>query len=364
MTWRSSSPPSSSSWWQNFVTAAVHVKIPSTADVAGLAGGIAVSTPPTAATTSTSASGIHGASSGGGGGGGSSVPSRVIYPFESVSLGNTDSDPLLSGIHPIREADETGGAGKAGGGRGLWRGRDGEDREKEGRDGEAHDDAQGEAQDDAQGEAQDEAQGEAQTWASNRQISQGAGEVAGERASSSAQHLSESMLPHHPSPRAHPLSLPPRPHPPRHRRVHWLGHLRRDRCRPRDWPAHPCRYPFSWPAWRRSSTRSAMPTLPPASPAAWAAIPLRARLPGQLASFVLFCHLVLDYHVGAAAIARSLASYLASLVEVASGVGLPAVLAPGGLPISIPLPFLSPLGSSVGVPTGGPGDKSLGCHPY
>ncbi|GJP54449.1 hypothetical protein CLOM_g13537 [Closterium sp. NIES-68] len=63
---------------------------------------------------------------------------------------------------------------------------------------------------------------------------------------------------------------------------------------------------------------------------------------GQLASFVLFCHLVLDYHVGAAAIARSLASYLASLVEVASGVGLPAVLAPGGLPISIPLPFLSP----------------------
>ncbi|CAI5458855.1 unnamed protein product [Closterium sp. Yama58-4] len=63
---------------------------------------------------------------------------------------------------------------------------------------------------------------------------------------------------------------------------------------------------------------------------------------GQLASFVLFCHLVLDYHVGAAAIARSLASYLASLVEVASGAGLPGVLAPGGLPVSIPLPFLSP----------------------
>ncbi|CAI5508916.1 unnamed protein product [Closterium sp. Naga37s-1] len=68
---------------------------------------------------------------------------------------------------------------------------------------------------------------------------------------------------------------------------------------------------------------------------------------GQLASFVLFCHLVLDYHVGAAAIARSLASYLASLVEVASGAGLPAVLAPGGMPVSIPLPFVPTLDLSI-----------------
>ncbi|GJP84715.1 hypothetical protein CLOP_g14765 [Closterium sp. NIES-67] len=43
--------------------------------------------------------------------------------------------------------------------------------------------------------------------------------------------------------------------------------------------------------------------------------------------------------------------------------GLPAVLAPGGLPISIPLPFLSPSWLLWWVSDWCPGDKAR-CHPY
>lgn len=36
----------------------------------------------------------------------------------------------------------------------------------------------------------------------------------------------------------------------------------------------------------------------------------------ELTAFLVFCHLMLDYHIGAASISRSLASYLVTLLQV------------------------------------------------
>lgn len=58
---------------------------------------------------------------------------------------------------------------------------------------------------------------------------------------------------------------------------------------------------------------------------------------GELAAFLLFCHLMLDYHIGAASIARSLASYLLALLAwaaPAAAAALPPALSPGGLPLA------------------------------
>ena len=57
---------------------------------------------------------------------------------------------------------------------------------------------------------------------------------------------------------------------------------------------------------------------------------------GELPAFVLFAHLMLDYHIGAASLARSLAGHLSSLaIQIFPPVEswLPAVLAPGGMPL-------------------------------
>ncbi|CAI7852937.1 unnamed protein product, partial [Closterium sp. NIES-53] len=289
VTWQAPSPPSSSSWWRNFLKAAVHVKIPSTADVAGLAGSSAVSTPPATASTSTSASGMRGATSGGGGGSSGSAGLRVIHAFEPVSIGSTESNPLLAEIYPIREADEKDGAGKEGG-----------------------------------------VSIDHPTHANS--VDQ----------SASAQ---ESAFP-----------MPPPPKPPALTRSLSLLDLILlgigASIGSGIFVVTGVAARLAGPAVSLSFLLAGLASLLNALCYA----DLAARFPGrvggaylyahaclgQLASFVLFCHLVLDYHVGAAAIARSLASYLASLVEVASGTGLPGVLAPGGLPVSIPLPFLSP----------------------
>ncbi|CAI5493319.1 unnamed protein product [Closterium sp. Naga37s-1] len=289
VTWQAPSPPSSSSWWRNFLKAAVHVKIPSTADVAGLAGSSAVSTPPAAASTSTSASGMRGATSGGGGGSSGSAGLRVIHAFEPVSIGSTESNPLLAETYPIREADEKDGAGKEGG-----------------------------------------VSIDHSTRANS--VDQ----------SASAQ---ESAFP-----------MPPPPKPPALTRSLSLLDLILlgigASIGSGIFVVTGVAARLAGPAVSLSFLLAGLASLLNALCYA----DLAARFPGrvggaylyahaclgQLASFVLFCHLVLDYHVGAAAIARSLASYLASLVEVASGAGLPGVLAPGGLPVSIPLPFLSP----------------------
>ncbi|KAJ7519305.1 hypothetical protein O6H91_20G033100 [Diphasiastrum complanatum] len=52
----------------------------------------------------------------------------------------------------------------------------------------------------------------------------------------------------------------------------------------------------------------------------------------ELIAFIVFCHLMLDYHIGAASIARSLASYLASLFITFPAVNSwwPAWMGPGG----------------------------------
>jgi len=78
-------------------------------------------------------------------------------------------------------------------------------------------------------------------------------------------------------------------------------------------------------------TPSATPSSPRGSPASWGAYLYSYAAFGELPAFLLFCHLMFDYHIGAASIARSLASYLATLVQDALGPGmvLPAVLAPG-----------------------------------
>jgi APA family basic amino acid/polyamine antiporter len=36
----------------------------------------------------------------------------------------------------------------------------------------------------------------------------------------------------------------------------------------------------------------------------------------ELTAFLVFCHLMLDYHIGAASISRSLASYLVTMLQV------------------------------------------------
>lgn len=36
----------------------------------------------------------------------------------------------------------------------------------------------------------------------------------------------------------------------------------------------------------------------------------------ELTAFLVFCHLMLDYHIGAASISRSLASYLVTILQV------------------------------------------------
>ncbi|CAI5976142.1 unnamed protein product [Closterium sp. NIES-65] len=298
-----SSPPSSSSWWRNFLKAAVHVKIPSTADVAGLAGSGAAATPPAAASTSASASGVRGATSGvrgatsgvrgatsgGGGSSRSSAGSRVTHAFEPVSLGSTETNPLLAEIYPIRESNEADTAGKAGGAS---------------IDHPAHVDS----------------------------VDQ----------SASAQQS------------AFPMPPPPKP-PALTRSLSLLDLILLGigaSIGSGIFVVTGVAARLAGPAVSLSFLLAGLASLLNALCYA----DLAARFPGrvggaylyahaclgQLASFVLFCHLVLDYHVGAAAIARSLASYLASLVEVASGTGLPGVLAPGGLPVSIPLPFLSP----------------------
>lgn len=70
---------------------------------------------------------------------------------------------------------------------------------------------------------------------------------------------------------------------------------------------------------------------------------------GELPAFLLFCHLMLDYHIGAASIARSLASHLSSLViqiVPSSASWLPAVLLPGGMSLLggyLSLNLLAPL---------------------
>eukprot|EP00897_Mesotaenium_endlicherianum_P010816 jgi/Mesen1/9763/ME000007S09815 len=54
---------------------------------------------------------------------------------------------------------------------------------------------------------------------------------------------------------------------------------------------------------------------------------------GELPAFLVFCNLMFDYHIGAASIARSLASYLVSLAEEivpALEAWVPAILAPAG----------------------------------
>ncbi|CAI5958760.1 unnamed protein product [Closterium sp. NIES-64] len=303
VTWQVSSPPSSSSWWRNFLKAAVHVKIPSTADVAGLAGSGAAATPPAAASTSASASGVRGATSGvrgatsgvrgatsgGGGSSRSSAGSRVTHAFEPVSLGSTETNPLLAEIYPIRESNEADTAGKAGGAS---------------IDHPAHVDS----------------------------VDQ----------SASAQQS------------AFPMPPPPKP-PALTRSLSLLDLILLGigaSIGSGIFVVTGVAARLAGPAVSLSFLLAGLASLLNALCYA----DLAARFPGrvggaylyahaclgQLASFVLFCHLVLDYHVGAAAIARSLASYLASLVEVASGTGLPGVLAPGGLPVSIPLPFLSP----------------------
>ena len=57
---------------------------------------------------------------------------------------------------------------------------------------------------------------------------------------------------------------------------------------------------------------------------------------GELPAFVLFAHLMLDYHIGAASLARSLAGHLSSLaiqIFPPMEAWLPAVIAPGGMPL-------------------------------
>ncbi|CAK9249611.1 unnamed protein product, partial [Sphagnum jensenii] len=52
----------------------------------------------------------------------------------------------------------------------------------------------------------------------------------------------------------------------------------------------------------------------------------------ELTAFLVFCHLMLDYHIGAASITRSLASYFITLLQVFPVVqSLPAWVGPGGL---------------------------------
>lgn len=52
----------------------------------------------------------------------------------------------------------------------------------------------------------------------------------------------------------------------------------------------------------------------------------------ELTAFLVFCHLMLDYHIGAASISRSLASYLVTMLQVFPVVkALPAWVGPGGL---------------------------------
>ncbi|KAG0589145.1 hypothetical protein M758_2G248900 [Ceratodon purpureus] len=52
----------------------------------------------------------------------------------------------------------------------------------------------------------------------------------------------------------------------------------------------------------------------------------------ELTAFLVFCHLMLDYHIGAASISRSLASYLVTMLQVFPVVEtLPAWVGPGGL---------------------------------